>query len=64
MNMYSPYITLMEKQFHNTKINIDIFHIVQLLSKSSVLKNTYNLYQDIQHRDYNDFNKVINKEYI
>ena len=38
-----------------------------LLSKDKVLENSYDLYQDIlyylQHRDYNSFNKIINKQY-
>ena len=34
MDMYSPYIDLIEKWFPNAKIIIDLFHIVQLLSKS------------------------------
>lgn len=128
MDMYSPYIDLIKKWFPNAKIIIDLFHIVQLLSKSlnktriNVMKenkddrnkfknywrfilksrfdldvgswkkfkcfknlmteidvvdyllkkdkffeNAYDLYQDIlyylQHRDYDGFNKVINKEY-
>lgn len=128
MDMYSPYITLIKKWFPNAKIIIDLFHIVQLLSKSlnkcrinvmkenksdrnkfknywrlilksrfdlnnsswkkfrcfkdlmteidvidyllsksSVLENTYDFYQDIlyylQHKDYNGFDKVINKEH-
>ena len=46
-------------------IEIDV--IDYLLSKISVLENTYDLYQDIlyylQHRDYNGFDKVISKEY-
>ena len=34
MDMYSPYIDLIKKWFPNAKIIIDLFHIVQLLSKS------------------------------
>lgn len=128
MDMYSPYIDLIKKWFPNAKIIIDLFHIVQLLTKSLnktrinvmnenkddrnkfkrywrlVLKsrfdlevgtwskfrcfknlmteidvvdyllskdtnflNSYDLYQDIlyhlQHRNYNGFEQVINKEY-
>ena len=128
MDMYSPYIDLIKKWFPNAEIIIDLFHIVQLLTKSLnktrinvmnenkndknkfknywrfVLKsrfdldtgswkkfkcfknimtevdvvdyllskdkffeNSYDLYQDIlyhlQHRDYDGFKQVINKEY-
>ena len=128
MDMYSLYIELIKKYFPNAKIIIDLFHIVQLLtrrlnktrinvmkenkddrtkfkrywrlvlksrfdlntgtwkkfrcfkelmketdvvdyllSKDKILENSYDLYQDIlyylQHRDYENFNKVINKEY-
>ena len=128
MDMYSPYIDLIKKWFPNAKIIIDLFHIVQLLSKSlnktrinvmnenkddrnkfkrywrfilksrfdldtstwnkfrcfknlmtetdvvdyllskdKFFENSYDLYQDIlyhlQHRNYEGFNKVINKEY-
>ncbi len=34
MDMYSPYIDLIKKCFPNAKIIIDLFHIVQLLTKS------------------------------
>ena len=34
MDMYSPYIDLIEKWFPNAKIIIDLFHIVQLITKS------------------------------
>lgn len=34
MDMYSPYIDLIKKWFPNANIIIDLFHIVQLLSKS------------------------------
>ena len=38
-----------------------------LLSKDKFFENSYDLYQDIlyhlQHRNYEGFNKVINKEY-
>lgn len=128
MDMYSPYIDLIKKWFPNAKIIIDLFHIVQLLTKSlnktriNVMKenkkehnkfknywrlilksrfdldagswkkfkcfknlmteinvvdyllnkdlffeNSYDLYQDIlyhlQHRNYKDFNNIINMEY-
>ena len=128
MDMYSPYIDLIKKWFPNAKIIIDLFHIVQLLtknlnktrinvmnenkddrnkfkrywrfilksrfdldtstwnkfrcfknlmtetdvvdyllSKDKFFENSYDLYQDIlyhlQHRNYEGFNKVINKEY-
>ena len=128
MDMYSPYIDLIKKWFPNAKIIIDLFHIVQLitkslnktrinvmnenkndrnkfkrywrfilksrfdldtstwnkfrcfknlmtetdvvdylLSKDKFFENSYDVYQDIlyhlQHRNYEGFNKVINKEY-
>ena len=128
MDMYSPYIDLIKKWFPNTKTIIDLFHIVQLLTKSlnktrinvmnenkddrnkfkrywrfilksrfdldsstwnkfrcfknlmteidvvnyllskdKFFENSYDLYQDIlyhlQHRNYEGFNKVVNKEY-
>lgn len=128
MDMYSPYIDLIKKWFPNAKIIIDLFHIVQLLTKSlnktrinvmnenkddrnkfknywrlilksrfdldmgswkklrcfkdlmteidvvdyllskdKFFENTYNLYQDIlyylQHRNYEGFKGVIDKEY-
>lgn len=128
MDMYSPYIDLIKKWFPNAIIIIDLFHIIQLLTKSlnktriNVMKenkedktklkkywrlilksrfdldtsswkkfrcfkklmtdvdvvdymlninktfeNTYDTYQDIlyylQHRDYDKFNMIINKEY-
>lgn len=51
--------------FKDLMTEIDV--IDYLLSKSSVLENTYDFYQDIlyylQHRDYNGFDKVINKDY-
>ena len=34
MDMYKPYITLVKEVFENAKIVIDLFHIVQLISKS------------------------------
>ena len=34
MDMYSPYINLIKKWFPNAKLIIDLFHIVQLLTKS------------------------------
>ncbi len=34
MDMYKPYITLVKEVFENAKIIIDLFHIVQLISKS------------------------------
>ena len=34
MDMYKPYITLVKEVFVNAKIIIDLFHIVQLISKS------------------------------
>ena len=34
MDMYSPYIDLIKKWFPNARIIIDLFHIVQLLTKS------------------------------
>ena len=128
MDMYSPYIDLIKKWFPNSEIIIDLFHIVQSLSKSlnktrvnvmnenkndrnkfknywrfilksrfdlnasswkkfkcfksliteidvvdylinkdTLFENSYDLYQDIlyhlQHRDYEGFNSVINKEH-
>ena len=128
VDMYSPYIDLIKKWFPNAKIIIDLFHIVQLLSKSlnktrinvmnenkddrnkfkrywrfilksrfdldtstwnkfrcfknlmtetdvvdyllskdKFFENSYDVYQDIlyhlQHRNYEGFNKVVNKEY-
>ena len=128
MDMYSPYIDLIKKWFPNAKTIIDLFHIVQLLTKSlnktriivmnenkddrnkfkrywrfilksrfdldtstwnkfrcfknlmtetdvvdyllskdKFFENSYDVYQDIlyhlQHRNYEGFNKVINKEY-
>jgi transposase len=128
MDMYSPYIDLIKKWFPNAKIIIDLFHIVQLMTKSlnktrinvmrenkedknkfknywrlilksrfdlntvtwkkfkcfkglmaetdvvdyllnkdEIFDNSYILYQDIlyylQHRDYENFNIVINKKY-
>ena len=128
MDMYNPYIDLIKKWFPNAKIIIDLFHIVQLLTKSlnktrinvmnenkddrnkfkrywrfilksrfdldtstwnkfrcfknlmteidvvnyllskdKFFENSYDLYQDIlyhlQHRNYEGFNKVVNKEY-
>ena len=128
MDMYSPYIDLIKKWFPNAEIIIDLFHIVQLLTKSlnktrinvmnenkddrnkfkrywrfilksrfdlntsswnkfrcfknlmtevdvidyllkkdKIFENSYDVYQDIlyhlQHRNYNGFTQVINKEY-
>ena len=128
VDMYTPYIELIKKWFPNAKIIIDLFHIVQLLTKSlnktrinimkeqdedknkfkrywrlilksrfdldtnswkkfrcfsslmtetdvvdylirknNIFNNSYNLYQDIlyylQHREHNNFNNIINKEY-
>lgn len=34
MDMYKPYLELIKKTFKNTKIIIDMFHIVQLISRS------------------------------
>ena len=34
MDMYKPYITLIKEIFVNAKIIIDLFHIIQLISKS------------------------------
>ena len=36
MDMYSPYIDLIKKWFPNAKIIIDLFHMVQLLTKSLI----------------------------
>lgn len=128
MDMYTPYIGLIEKWFPNAIIIIDLFHVVQLITnrlnktriitmksnkedrnkykrywrlilksrfdlqnsewkkytcfknlmtesdivdylidKDLIFKNSYNLYQDIlyylQHREYDNFNNVVNKEY-
>ena len=128
MDMYKPYLTLIKKNFPNANIIIDLFHIVQLISRSfnktriqamkkdklnyrkmkryrrlllkarldldssvwkkyfcfknlmtevdiveyildqnEELKDTYYLYQNIlyslQHRDYNLFKEIIEKDY-
>lgn len=34
MDMYRPYLELVKKSFKNAKIIIDMFHIVQLISRS------------------------------
>ena len=38
-----------------------------LIRKNNIFNNSYNLYQDIlyylQHREHNNFNNIINKEY-
>lgn len=34
IDMYSPYVSLIQKMFPNAKIIIDTFHLVQLISKS------------------------------
>lgn len=128
MDMYKPYLTLIKNNFPNANIIIDLFHVVQLISRSfnktrvqvmkkdktnyrkmkrywrlllkarldldssvwkkylcfknlmtevdivdyildqnEELKNTYYLYQNIlyslQHKDYDLFKKIINKDY-
>jgi len=34
MDMYKPYLELIKRSFKNAKIIIDLFHIVQLISRS------------------------------
>ena len=128
MDMYKPYLTLIKNNFPNANIIIDLFHVVQLISRSfnktriqvmkkdnvnyrkmkrywrillksrldldsrvwkkylcfknlmtevdivdyilnqnEELKYTYHLYQNIlyslQHRDYDLFKEIINKNY-
>lgn len=129
MDMYKPYLTLIKNNFPNANIIIDLFHIVQLISRSfnktriqvmrkdkinyrkmkrywrlllkarldldsnawkkylcfknlmtevdivdyileqnEELKQTYYLYQNIlyslQHRDYELFKEIIDKDYV
>lgn len=129
MDMYKPYLTLVKNNFPNANIIIDLFHIVQLISRTfnktriqamkkdkinyrkmkrywrlllksrldldsnawkkylcfknlmteidivdyileqnEELKQTYYLYQNIlyslQHRDYELFKEIINKDYV
>ena len=55
MDMYSPYIDLIKKWFPNTIIIIDLFHIVQLVSKS-LNKTRINIMKESK----NDKNKFKN----
>ena len=55
MDMYSPYIELIKKWFPNAKIIIDLFHIVQLLSKS-LNKTRINVMKE-NEKDRNKFKK-------
>ena len=55
MDMYSPYIELIKKWFPNAKIIIDLFHIVQLLSKS-LNKTRINVMKE-NKEDRNKFKK-------
>ena len=34
IDMYSPYVSLIKKMFHNAQIIIDTFHLIQLISRS------------------------------
>ena len=51
--------------FKNLMTEVDV--VDYLLKKDKFFENTYDVYQDIlyhlQHRNYNDFTQVINKEY-
>ena len=55
MDMYSPYIDLIKKWFPNAEIIIDLFHIVQLLTKS-LNKTRIN----VMNENKNDKNKFKN----
>lgn len=55
MDMYSPYIDLIRKWFPNALIIIDLFHIVQLLTKS--LNKTRIDTMKEQKEDYNKFKR-------
>ena len=55
VDMYSPYIDLIKKWFPNAKIIIDLFHIVQLLSKS-LNKTRINVMKE-NKKDQNKFKK-------
>ena len=51
IDMYSPYISLINKMFPNTKIIIDKFHLTQLISRS--LNKTRILSMKSNKKDYN-----------
>ena len=55
MDMYNPYIELIKKWFPNAKIILDLFHIVQLLSKS--LNKTRINVMKMNKEDKNKFKK-------
>ena len=55
IDMYSPYITLIQKMFPNAKIIIDKFHLTQLISRS--LNKTRIMVMKNDKKNYNKFKK-------
>lgn len=55
IDMYSPYITLIQKMFPNAKIIIDKFHLTQLISRS--LNKTRIMVMKKDKKNYNKFKR-------
>ena len=55
IDMYSPYITLIQKMFPNAKIIIDKFHLTQLISRS--LNKTRIMVMKNDKKNYNKFKR-------
>ena len=55
IDMYSPYITLIQKMFPNAKIIIDKFHLTQLISRS--LNKTRIMIMKKDKKNYNKFKR-------
>lgn len=55
IDMYSPYITLIQKMFPNAKIIIDKFHLTQLISRS--LNKTRIMIMKNDKKNYNKFKR-------
>ena len=65
MDMYSPYVELIKKWFPNAKIIIDLFHIVQLLTKSlnKTRINVMNENKDVRNKFKNYWRLVLKSRF-
>lgn len=75
IDMYSPYVSLIKKMFPNAKIIIDLFHIIQLVSRSlnktriMLMKNDKKNYNKLKRywklllKDNNKINNSLYKRY-
>ena len=65
MDMYNPYIDLIKKWFPNAEIIIDLFHIVQLLTKSlnKTRINVMNENKDVRNKFKNYWRLVLKSRF-